>query len=382
MTCSQCGAEAQTKTDRVPSGWKRHKEEIWCGKCWTKKYMLRAVALPVASCDDWKTFNASCNEMWRVTTAASNWMMTELYARDIRPNGEPKMPKMPKTYLYPETRTRFPLLPSQTCACLEQAVAKKYRAKRFEILWICKSSLPTYRYPTPFPVPNQGWSAWLDKERPHVSVRLGDKRWTLRLRSGPQFRRQLTSFRQLVSGEAVQGQLDLYSKNKTTMCKMVAWLPRPQTMQGTEGTLIVRTGAGSLLRAFNFKDEKLWEYHADHVVRWSAEHQRLVKRLADDQKFEQRPVPTFQQRRTDAAIKYRDRMSSAVREIASQLVKYAVRRKFASLTYDDSDVSHCEQFTWFALRERIATKCDEMGIEFEHKPTVAASAPEEVEEEA
>ena len=69
--------------------------------------------------------------MWAQTTAASNWIMTELYARDVRPGSEEKMPPMARVYLYPEARARFPGLPSVTVASLENGVQRKYRAVRY-----------------------------------------------------------------------------------------------------------------------------------------------------------------------------------------------------------------------------------------------------------
>lgn len=363
MQCSRCNATKETA--RIPSGWKRVGDEVLCESCKHKAFVLRAVTIPVASVDDWDEFRGELKSAWALTTNACNWMMTQLYVRDVRRNGEPKMPKMEKQYLYPEARARFPQLPSQSVAALEQAVTKKYRAKRYDVVWASAASLPTFRYPTPFPVPNQGWSAWSEDGRPHVSVKL-DRRWTLRLRGGHEFRRQLASFAAIASGDAVRGQLDLYPKDSAIMCKMVAWLPRRVSAAGLSGALHVRTMPDSLLRALNAKDEKLWEYHGDHIRRWSAEHAAQLQRWADDSKFEQRPVPSFAARRTDAAVKYRDRMASAIKETAAQLVGYAERRKFAVLRYDDTDTSYVPKFQWFALRERIALLCDEAGIMFEH----------------
>src|SRR5690606_24643887 len=73
--------------------------------------------------------------------------------------------------------------------------------------------------------------------------------WTLRLRGGHEFRRQLASFAAIASGDAVRGQLDLYPKDSAIMCKMVAWLPRRVPAAGLSGTLHVRTMPDSLLRA-------------------------------------------------------------------------------------------------------------------------------------
>jgi hypothetical protein len=48
--------------------------------------------------------------------------------------------------------------------------------------------------------------------------------------------------------------------------------------------------------------------------------------MAKKQKAERRPVPLFVDRRTAATSKYRNRMHSAVWEIAAQLTGYAASR--------------------------------------------------------
>ncbi len=72
--------------------------------------------------------------------------------------------------------------------------------------------------------------------------------------------------------------------------------------------------------------------------------------------------------------KFHDRMSSAIHEIAAQLVSYAKRRRFASIQYDDAEKSYLEQFPWFRLSALIAEKADAEGIGFEH---ASGQAPKE-----
>ena len=115
-------------------------------------------------------------------------------------------------------------------------------------------------------------------------------------------------------------------------------------------------------------------------MRWQREHKHTLQRLAQDQKFEQRPVPTFAQLRERLVERQRDRARTAVQQIVASLVGYAMRRRFATIRYDDTDHSFCEQFPWFMLRERIATVCDEVGIRFEH--TGASGALDEKSPEA
>lgn len=368
-TCAGCSAERTKPEKRLPAGWKRISEEVLCTDCVGKRYVLRAVSIPVASPErEWKEFRGALKEMWQATTQASNWILTELYARDIRRSkDDQKMPPMPAIYLYPEIRGRFPQLPSQTVAALEQVVKKKYRAMRYKILWTCEAALPTYRYPAPFAIPNQGWSITEEDNRLFASVRIGDERWRLKLRGGHSFRRQRAAALQIISGEAIQGELALIESGDKVVCKMVAWLPRPQQgdMKGRSGILRVRTETESMIVALNEKDDKLWVYHADHLPGWVRQHKRQLDRWSDDTKAEQRPVPSFAERRTAVVEHQRRRMQNACHEIAAMIANYADRRKFASVRYDDTERNFCEQFPWFRLREMLKEKLDAHGIQFE-----------------
>jgi hypothetical protein len=195
-------------------------------------------------------------------------------------------------------------------------------------------------------------------------VRIGSARYRLRLKRGPQFRRQMVSFQQIVSGEAVPGEMALYDHNGV-MVKIAAWLPRIAA-QERHGTLVVRTAKDCLLVAVNAKDDVLWRYNGDHLKRWGAEHRNQLQRWAEDSKFEERPVPSFAQRREHAARKYRDRLDSATHEIAAHLAGYANRRHFLAVRYDDSDRNYLgDKFPWFRLRSLIHEKLDAQGIALE-----------------
>jgi hypothetical protein len=135
---------------------------LYCRNCWAQRYYLRAITMMVAEPLDatWEELRTVLITMWRATTQASNWMMTQFYAGDVRRDlSTEKLAPMPSMYLYPQARVLFPSLPSQTVAALEQACRGKYRSFRRRLLWTFATALPTYRYPTPFPVHNQSWSA-------------------------------------------------------------------------------------------------------------------------------------------------------------------------------------------------------------------------------
>jgi len=379
--CCLCGLERKIKRTatggaRTPKGWKNHAGNLYCPEDWRKKYVVRAITMLVASPDDgsessWKEFRTELKTMWAATTQACNWMSTELYAHDVRRNGQDKMPPMARMYLYPQIRMLFPSLPSQSVTALENAVQARYRATRYDVIWRCAAALPTYRYPTPFPISNQGWTASIESEKPIVSVRIGERRWKLRLKASARFRRQLYAFRQITIGEAIQGEMVLMESGKDVACKLVAWFPRSAQVTRT-GMLVARSESNNLLIALNEKDEKLWVYNGDHVRRWAVEHREQLQRWSEDQKAEHRPVPPFADRRSHAAAKYNHRMATACHEIAAMLVSYADRRRFAAIRWDDSNKSFAPQFPWFRLCELIHEKSDALGIAFEHTAMGAA----------
>lgn len=390
--CTYCGAEA--KKARLPQGWKRvpvtgspGDEDVLCGKCLKQRYVLRAITIPVVGPVDgeWADLRVELKEMWAQTTALSNWLTSHYYAADVkRVPGMEKLPPMPNVYLYPVAREAFPVVPSNSVVAVDHAVSGKYRAKRFDVIWRSSESLPNYRYPTPYPVHNKGWRAFYIDERPAISVRIGDRRWMLRLRDGHQFKRQLAAFAGFVDKTNIQGELALYpvrasksdhrngvderdqngNKQRTrVMCKMVGYFPRKSKEKS--GTLFVRTDSDALLVALNAQDQRLWVENCDQIKRWSAEHMEKLRRWSDDQKAEQRPTASFQSRRETATKKYRKRMDSLVHEVSAHLVKYAARRKFATVQYDDEERGYCQHFPWAAFADKIEYKCSGEGIVFE-----------------
>lgn len=366
--CSTC--DQKRDTTRTPKGWKRLSTTYYCKRCWGERYVLRAISMPVAHVGDWKDFRTDLGACWAATTQVSNWMMTQLYTRDVRRNGQEKLPPMKSVYLYPEARALFPTLPAQSVASLEQSVTAKYRKRRYGLLWTHAESLPVHRYPVPFPVHNQSWRCYYDESnRPWVSARIADKRWEIRLRGGARYKRQLGAFKQMVRGEAVRGELALYrvrlqdKPGYQIMVKMVAWLPRPNREGFRIGEIRLRTDAEHLLVGLNTKDDRLWHYHGDQIVDWAAEERR--RRYVEDRRVEGRSVKEDGSRRL-AVVKGRNRLKSAIHQASAALAKHAWRRRVAKVVYRDEERSFVPSFPWFELRDKLREKCEYYGIEFEH----------------
>jgi len=311
--------------------------------------------------------------MWAATTRASNWMMTQYYVRDTRPIDGGKIPPMPRIYLYPEVRVLFPQLPPRTAASLEHSIQRQYRAKRFDVSWRSSASLPTIRYPQPFPIPSQSWSYSLNEHnQPLVCCRIGERQWELRLKSGARYRRQIQGMRRMVE----PGEMAIYKAHDGTMLvKLVGWLDRPLSNHIPTGTLIVRTGKESLLSAVDVNGHRIWTENCDHLLRWITAHRKRLRRLSEDQKAEQRPVASFAAHRRILIEKHQRRMNSAIQEIAAQLVNFTTRRHCAKVSYDDSE-HWLDEFPYFMLADRIRTKLDEHGIAFEK---IGASVTEKEE---
>jgi hypothetical protein len=165
---------------------------------------------------------------------------------------------------------------------------------------------------------------------------------------------------------AERRELAIYRQHgdRATMVKLVGWLDRP-AITPKENTLVVRTGADALLIAVDAKAHRIWVENCDHLKRWIAEHNRRIQRWAEDQKAEQRPVPSFAQRREESVRKQRNRVKSAIDEVAADLGAFAERRKFAAIEYDDTERGFMgEKFPYYLLADRIRTILDEKGITF------------------
>jgi hypothetical protein len=250
------------------------------------------------------------------------------------------------------------------------------------------------RYPQPFVSPNQSWSPVYvaagkngDGDKlPAVEVTLlRGLRLTLQLRGGRDFARQRNEFTNLVTGAAIRGELAILrqrvggneNRNGTVdrdsgaqraqfrvMLKMVGWFPRRRPAPSA-GTLLVRTGRDAFLVAVDAAGERIWRLNADHIRRWTAEHRRRLQRWSEDHKLEERPRASFQSRREAAVLLFRRRIESFQKEAAAQLAGFARRRQTATVLFDDSDRDFFEQFDWSGFRQRLETKLDEFGVDFE-----------------
>lgn len=398
MKCSACGKTVETKGARVPSGWKKHPSDgaVFCNQCWRERFVLRAVTFPVIGPVDgtWEELRSALAGCWAESTALANWTATELVKNDVqRKAGDKKCPKMPAIYLYGHAKKRYSgwkaWAGSALSACsLMRAVEAKYRKQRYDIVWTRAASLPTFRYPFPFPFHNQSWTAAFDEgNRPVVTLPLGGRRWTLLLKGGAEMARQLGQFRQIVSGAAVCGEAAIYRVSAGTsdhrngtnesgeggprqhsrvMVKLVAWLPRPAKSEATK-TMLVRTDPCAFWVA-EVEGAAPWILNADHVRQWQAEHAVYRQRIAEDTKYEKR-WPKRKRQQINAArerrcTKNNNRLATWIGQASALIANYAARQGVCEVIYDDGNRSYLPSFPWRRLADAVACKLDERHISF------------------
>jgi hypothetical protein len=427
VVCAGCGMTREQPATRrgdarVPAGWKRLLDRFWCPACKRQRFVRRAVALPVSGPADatWPELRAALHTTFGETTRCANWLVTQFYARDRqREPHDARLPAMPRVYLYPEARRLFPSLASQTLASLEQQVLARYRAARLALVWRHAVSLPTYRYPTPLPLPARMWTLECRDQRWHLSVRIGDRRWSLRLRQGPGMRRQLDVLRQIAAGHVEAGEATLYeihahsgdhrsasASDRRLMVKIAVWLAHPARerdhferdgvehhdsegsnrdmtamMSGGAGrairitssnvprVLIVQTAADAFLSAHvqGAANDACWRLHGDQVRRWIAQGTRRRERLHQDLA---RMEPDRRGRCSDGladaqrlqAARLQRRLHDWTHQATAQLVAWARQHGVSTIVWDDTDHGYLPAFPWHRFQTTLIDKAAMAGI--------------------
>src|SRR5690606_19419769 len=144
-----------------------------------------------------------------------------------------------------------------------RAVEQAYRARRYEAIWLRRARIPSYTYPTPVRLHKASWSVTRDPDGGHplVSLRLGGRRWILRLYAGNRGRSRyaMSMFDKIIEG-AERGEAMIVAeqaharqvgagermskpgvggrKIAAARIKMLAWMPRKEARESA-GTLVV-----------------------------------------------------------------------------------------------------------------------------------------------
>lgn len=367
--------------------------------------VTRAFELPLHSLDD--DLRDLLRACWRQSADLANWCVRALVRHDVNPTPAqrapgcklPPMPTWPKGGLYRLASREFGLMSpgsfwagaAGSFSSVTKTVEDYWRQHRWEILWRGTEQPPCWES-YPFPVRGQEWTGtgYDDDGKPWVEVNLPSGtprkpiRARLRLRSGPEFGRQLALFRQVVEGSLPRKQLIIRAQRCSESChrpllriggephrvlvKMVADLPRREKPGGRTLTLITDPGA---FWVAELDGRPAWVLNADHVRRGlarHAEHLRVLQRMGQDAKAERRlgsNRAAHQQARLKALChKDRNRLASWTHETAAHLVGFAVRQGVGEVLYLDRDRGFCPRFPWFELHTKLSAKLDAAGIDF------------------
>ncbi len=446
ITCGITGKVVETKPLKsgepaLPNGWKRIGGKVVSDKAWHDKYCLRTLAFPVdsvltigeqepatlyASEPDpklaaYRVFRDLVRLSWRISTRTANWMLSEMFSLDREPwetgdNGKEKLGKVPDVKHLPAIgRAKFPEMESQSFYSLLQKVQAKYREHRWEI-HTGRESLPSYRYPTPLPVPANiaeiriGKGSYLEKGMPievdqvQVQIPFADQErgrgrvwYTVGLTCNAGFSKFLKAVKRVLDGDGLFGEVSFYERaagggnaldksrdtptanNKATriFCAITVWLPKDSYESDRE--MKVATGEGSLFRAEVEGREIPWTLNEDQVLGWVHARRRVNQRFSEDRKFERRrsreDKADLSSAQHEACQKFDNRINDFLHKASAMLVGLAVRNRVRTLTYNDNDHQFAPQFPWHKLKTLVQQKCFQNSITFiEAEPEVVESA--------
>src|SRR5271165_1663086 len=152
--------------------------------------IVRAVTFPVVEVigAEWKDFMESLHRCWRESTDLANWSMTQSAIIDRpRRNDKDKLESMPQFDLYTLGMTHHGFWGHSawegckaTASTIIRRVGKIYGKARWKI-WTSQQSLPTFRYPYPYPIHNNCWKAIRVDGRPAVQFNAAGMPWVVRL---------------------------------------------------------------------------------------------------------------------------------------------------------------------------------------------------------
>lgn len=392
--CSDCGAVKEVKGNRLPRDWhkRRSDQKAFCKTCWHAHYILRTITFPVIKPldGDWARANEALNYSWARSTALANWATTHLYTNDtVRLPSQEKCPKQPALYIYGAASANFGGWGEWAGAygaasALLRGVELKYRAARYEVLWLRKRSLSSFKYPYPFPVRAEDYQMEFVDERPVIRFNLlGGYKAEFVLKGGPQMYRQLEAFKDVVSGAAEKCEAAVYrrsassgdhrsggevtghgppTKKTRNMVKIVMWLPRKHGLRNGVKTYKL----SSVSDAFLVADDG-WRFNSDFIRTSIANHAIFLQRISEDTKHEKRwpkrKLANINAFRAARCLRQNNRLKTFCQQVAAMIAGRASRRGYDVVELDTSNREYIpEGFPWSDFKIALASALAGKGI--------------------
>lgn len=383
--CQYCATSALTKGARLPRGWKRLGGPI-CPACLGQRFVHRAIVLPIASPLDhtWVEFGSVLRVQWAATTQCANWLVTQLYARDVRRTaGETTLRPMPACYLYPEARAQFPAIVPINLTSLIQSVEQTYRRQRYELLWTGARSLATFCYPTPLPLHATSWRLEETAGGAIVAHVRGDHQWrALRLRGGAEFHKQRAWMSALSTGAALGGAGALYRiaarpadhrgaiARSRVLLKIAAYVPRPQRA-ASDRILVLGTSGSDLLIGRIAGRGVVVTLSGDQLRRGIAGFDVAMGRVQRDVAVSRRWIPAVRHaliaRRADLSRRRARAVRTWCQQLGAAVARAAVDLRVGTVQYADEAREFGEDVVpWDLLRRSIACAVDGAGVTWLH----------------
>lgn len=259
-----------------------------------------------------------------------------------------------------------------------QRVRSRYLHDRWGVQVAMKQSVPTFRRPLPLSIRRQDWQSKdapnnvftaFDGDREIYLARFGiagmkgENRPVIRFlcKTG----RDAALLAKIASGEYPARTLEIlppgWERKGGMRAKIVYERPAAEPREAN-GVFKVATARDALLVAGDFKWNASWLKHKIKA------YERDRRERSEDLKHELRtPSKRREVYREDSgkrAEKHRNRVRTALQQIAAQVAGRAVRAKCAAVEYDDSCRKWMDQFPWHDLKERIEQACESKGLTF------------------
>jgi hypothetical protein len=384
-----------TGMTRLPPGWRRWHDEVWCDKCWKAAFRIAAHELPIIGTLDgdkeefWQAVRVSLGQAARVYTFISNW----LYVHDVQRT--PDMEKLPafvaSNELYHAARAAEPDLPTGSLNSLLQSCTRTWLRRRFDVLWLRKDRPACNRYgEAPYPIVASKWRFLPCDEDDEVRLgaRLNGKRWSIRCSASGHHGRAARFVRDLADGKGLPVEIAIrrkavghdknthhdkratggQSRRYQTFVKFVGWTPHVPRCE-RKGLLVVRTDPKRLLvGVYGGEPDDVWYYNGDHLPRLLAQRERRIQRLSEDRKFEDRRGGSMRKRWREMYETKCGKLARRIRHVSEtvscRLSGWVERHRIAEVRYDDSEHGFAPDYAWRQLRDLCQRKVEATGATF------------------
>lgn len=338
-----------------------------------ERQVVRTIKIPVAevvSGGSRNDFYRDLRSALKRCVAAMNRCLTECAVIDREAHESvargAKVPKKPKTYTYPVLTGQFDGH-AIIASSIARAAENIYHQYRFGIL-TGQKSLPTQRS-CPLPLLHNTGAKTLHLSEDNqgnidATLRLlGDTTYTVRLRGGSNYARQLRTIKQAVATGAVRDSKIWLDRRGVATLGIACKIPAP-VARNNSGVLKVQTGRDAFIIATKEQDTTPFTINADHVKGWIAERKRRQQRLRQDRKS---GASREAVKRAQAVISrnHTNKMRTFVQQVAAKISEYAGRRRVAVVEFDCTIKSYLgRDFPYFDLENKLMHKCEELGVEF------------------